>query len=179
MRLEKVGDSIRELLEGNEILKLLMKYSDYIIYGYMVLLILGAFSLLGIVVDQLLYYLFFVLLILAFAGRKYIGLVVLFGGKALINFYHFIYSLVPKYELGFQIKGSDFNWSSFFGLIVCGLLLWLSIVLLLKSLPAKAALPYIPGSEPVSPNAEKIVCPGCGAECAPGAHFCPHCGAKF
>lgn len=178
MRLEKVGDSIRELLEENEILRGLMKISDYIIYVYTALIILGTFVSLGAFTYPVLNYLFFALLILAFAGRKYIGLVVLFGGKTLIYLYQFIYTVVPKWDWGYKINGY-FSWSYFFGLIVCGLLLWLSIVLLLKSLPAKAALPYIPGSEPVSPNAEKIVCPGCGAECAPGAHFCPHCGAKF
>ena len=138
MQIEKVGDSIRELLEKNEFLKMMMGVSDYIIYGFTALVVLTQFLNLGDFVSALLTVLFYPLLILAFAGRKYIGLIVLFAGQAFSCLYGLIiyvyYSIV-----NFFVRGVGSVWDNVFGLIIFGLLLWLAIALFLKSLPAKPA----------------------------------------
>ena len=138
MQIEKVGDSIRELLEKNEFLKMMMGVSDYIIYGFTALVVLTQFLNLGDFVSALLTVLFYPLLILAFAGRKYIGLIVLFAGQAFSCLYRLIiyvyYSIV-----NFFVRGVGSVWDNVFGLIIFGLLLWLAIALFLKSLPAKPA----------------------------------------
>ncbi len=136
MQIEKVGDSIRELLEKNEFLKMLMSVSDYIIYGYTALVVLTQFLSLGDFVSALLVVLFYPLLILAFAGKKYIGLVVLFAGQAFACLYKIIiyvyYSMI-----NFFIRNLGNIWQNVFGLIIFGLLLWLAIALFLKNQPAK------------------------------------------
>lgn len=136
MQIEKVGDSIRELLEKNEFLKMLMSVSDYIIYGYTALVVLTQFLSLGDFVSALLVVLFYPLLILAFAGKKYIGLVVLFAGQAFACLYKIIiyvyYSMI-----NFFVRNLGNIWQNVFGLIIFGLLLWLAIALFLKNQPAK------------------------------------------
>lgn len=147
MQIEKVGDSIRDLVEKNEILKTIMGGSDYIIYGYTFLLVLSKFISLGGFVDALLGVLLFPLIILAFAGRKYIGMIVLFSGQAFACLYGFILNIYYLTFTRYFIGSSGNIWENVFGVAVSGLLLWLSIALFLKSRPAKPA-PAAPVSQP-------------------------------
>lgn len=143
MQIEKVGDSIRELLEKNEFLRMMMGVSDYIIYGFTALVVLTQFLNLGDFVSALLTVLFYPLLILAFAGKKYIGLIVLFAGQAFACLYGLIvyvyYSII-----NFFVRGVGNVWENIFGLIIFGLLLWLAIALFLRSLPARPVRPASP-----------------------------------
>lgn len=190
MHLERVADSVRELLSGNEILKKVMRFSDYIVYAYTALLVLSAFFSFPVVVNVLLFYLFFAVLLLAFAVKSPLALVVLFGGKVLFYLYRFVYFLVPQYEWGVQTKGSYFSWESFFGLVVCGLFLWAAISFFLRERDSRRALPYVSEDPaepeassspevPAAPATQGVICPNCSAECVVGTYSCPHCGTKF
>lgn len=156
MQIEKVGDSIRELLEKREFLKMLMGVSDYIIYGYTALIVINQFLSLGGFVNALLGVLLIPLAILAFAGKKYIGLIVLFSGHAFASLYSLMqvlyYTTISRYLIG-NLGNSKDTWECIFGVLVFGLLLWLSIALFLANRPAGNAS-AAPGQPPVvHPNA--------------------------
>ena len=177
MKIERVGDSMRELLEQNEVSKSLMKVSDYIIYGFTALLVLSAFVSLGGFVNALFTWLFVALFILAFAGKKYLGLIILFSGKAFFSLYGMIVALVPSTSynvMGFNVSvGVGYlNWDYLFGVVVYGLLIWLSVVLYLKSRPAKAPMPsqYMP---PMQQNGMPVPPQYPGAPAAPQAPVPP------
>lgn len=153
MKIERVGDSIREIIDGNDLLRSLMKVSEYIIYGFTALLVLSAIVSLSSFVDALFAWLFVALLILAFAGKKYLGLIVLISGKVFYCLYGLISGMIAMASWrgalsGYIGYGIGFNWSFAFGIVVYGLLLWLSIVLFLKSRPAKASIPAAPSYMP-------------------------------
>lgn len=137
MQIEKVGDSIRDLVEKNEFLKMVMGVSDYIIYGYTFLLVLSKFISLGGFVDALLNLLLFPLIILAFAGKKYIGMIVLFSGQAFASLYGLILDVYYLTFTRYFVGNAGNIWDNIFGVVAFGLLLWLSIALFLKSRPAK------------------------------------------
>lgn len=192
MRIERVGDTIRELLEENEFSLMLMSVSDYMIYGFTALLVINEFIALGSFVMSLLSYLFFVLLVLAFAARKYVSLSVLFGGYLFTNAYQLVERLITQHH---------FSWSCLFGIFVFTLLMWLSVSLYRKSLPEKENAPAVPapayaattpvGGSLITParlsaspgketaNADTVTCPECGAVYPANAAFCGKCGHSF
>lgn len=180
MKIERVGDSIREIIEGNDFLKSLMKVSDYIIYGFTALLVLSAIVSLGGFVNALFTWLFVALLILAFAGKKYLGLIVLFSGKAFFCLYGLISGLIQMASVRSMVGqylgyGIGFNWDYAFGIVVYGLLLWLSIVLFLKNRPAKVPMApmYMP---PVQQNGMPVP-PAPMGQATPGAPVNPQAPA--
>ena len=76
MTVEKISDSIREYIDKNDFLKKLMGISEYIIYIYTVLFLVNSFIKLSGMVQSVLHYSFYVIIILAFASKKYMGLIV-------------------------------------------------------------------------------------------------------
>ena len=130
MRIEKVGDAIRELLETNEFFQMLMGIIEYVIYTFTVLVCINQFISLGGFVGALFYYLFFVLAILAFAGRNYVGLIILFAGYLFANFFSFI-------KLLLFAPNHFFSWQHFMGIFLYALLMWFSIRLFQKNTVGK------------------------------------------
>lgn len=165
MQIEKVGEAINQILVKNEFFRMLMGVSDYIIYGYTALLVIAQFISLGGFVNALLGYLFFVLLILGFAGKKYLGLVVLMSGKAFACVYGLFRSIYQAAVLSRYLKFSfEGMWEDIFGAVVFGLLIWLCVVLFHTN--QKPAVPVgnpVVGAPPVA-NAPGQPIPTAGPE---------------
>ena len=120
MTVEKISDSIREYIDKNDFLKKLMGISEYIIYIYTVLFLINSFIKLSGMVQSILHYSFYVIIILAFASKKYMGLIVAFLGCAAAKFVSFFRLLFIS---SFQI----FSWDGFIGMIFFMLLAWAAI----------------------------------------------------
>lgn len=155
MRIEKVGASLKEYFEGNEFLKTVMNIVEYVIYVCVGLGILNVIATLGGFISAVLTYLFILLAFFAFAAKKYLALIILFGGQALISLVEFIKILANRVSVMGLSYGGYFSWEYFLAMVVFGLLIWLSVVLYIKSLPPKPVYtqPYNPmPGQPVPPQ---------------------------
>ncbi len=115
--MEKISDSIRELIEKNDFLNFLMKTVEYLIYGISVTMLVMPFIKLPELTDLVIKYLFVAAAILAFAAKKYISLSVLLLSCMLFNIVCFTKNLLYTDTI-------IFSWYNFVGAILCFIIVW-------------------------------------------------------
>lgn len=118
MRIEKICDSIKEVLDEFDFFRFLMRISDYIAYFASFMVVINQLTYLGEFANAVWTYIFIVSIILGFASKKYISLQVLFISLGMAHFYSFVKQL-------FLFPIHTFSWRNFLGIIVCGLLTFL------------------------------------------------------
>ena len=122
--MEQIGNAIKEYVEKNSVLSKLMSVSDYFLYIYALLLTINELINLGDFVQYIFYYSSFVFVVLAFASKKYISLLVAFIA---CSFIHLIHIIKIPLVLGLYV----FSWGDFIGMLFFATLA-LGVSLILK-----------------------------------------------
>lgn len=116
MNVEKLESDLYEFIAQSRILKFCVDVSEYFIYLLVVLMITSSIISFGELADTVMYYAFFVLFVLAFAGQKYVGLVVLFASNILCSVYEVFWISIYGKVYYSRAFGSVF-WGSLFSIL--------------------------------------------------------------
>lgn len=131
MNIEKLETAIYEFISQSRIARFCVDVSEYFVYLLVVLMITNAIISFGELADTVLHYGFFVLFVLAFAGQKYVGLVVLFAANMLCSLYDFLW--VNIYGKVYCSPGfGTFFWGPVFSILGSFALMCLFYILLKK-----------------------------------------------
>ena len=121
--MDRIGNAIKEYVKENNVLDKLMSVSDYFLYIYVLVITVNEIISLGDFVQYIFYYSSFIFVILAFASKKYISLLVTFIGCSFIHLIHIV--KIPLVS-GLCV----FSWGDFIGMLFFSFLaLGVSVIL--------------------------------------------------
>lgn len=168
MKIERLGDAARALMEPYPLLRAMMRYCDYAAYALCALLVFHQFFSLGDFLSSLFPYLFWALVALCFPARKYLALTALAIAQGFAQLWGMLRGL-------FHIAGAPFHWGYLFGAALAGFLFCLFFSLYRHSCAPRPTAAPAP-NETAAPAA---ICPRCGMRYEHPVRFCGRCGGAM
>lgn len=118
MNFDNLQDSLYELIKKVKILDFFSEFCEYIVYFFVVVKAVDSFIFLGGVVEAVIYYLTFLLIVLTFAKRNYVPLIVLFASNTL-NSIHKLVTIISHQHFLFYSTYEPFPfWQAVFSLVI-------------------------------------------------------------